>query len=166
MEKILIINTGGTFNKVYNPLNGELEIPLNNNAVNAILENSLRLNKKPKVKGIIYKDSLDIDKNDRKILLNTINESKESKIIVVHGTDTMDKSATLISKHIQGKQIIFTGSMVPYSINPIEATANIMQAYGFLQGNKKEGVFISMNGFVKLHNKLKKNKKIGVFQCQ
>ena len=34
MKKILIINTGGTFNKIYNPLTGDLDIQPTGKAIN------------------------------------------------------------------------------------------------------------------------------------
>lgn len=166
MDNIAIINTGGTFNKRYNPINGELEVPLDNKSIENILKKVLLINKKPKVKGIIFKDSLQMDKNDRELLLNTIRRIKEPKIIIVHGTDTIDKSAKLIAKNIKDKQIVFTGAMVPASIDTTEATGNLMQAIGFAKGNKKDGVYIAMNGNVEQFDKIKKNRKLGAFQCQ
>ncbi|MDQ7068099.1 MAG: hypothetical protein Q9M40_09070 [Sulfurimonas sp.] len=34
---MLILNSGGTFNKRYNKINGELEIPFDNHAIESIL---------------------------------------------------------------------------------------------------------------------------------
>ena len=69
---ILILNTGGTFNKIYNPIKGELEILSNNNLLNKIIENSFKNNLDIKVEGIIYKDSLDISSAFFILFLNTI----------------------------------------------------------------------------------------------
>jgi len=160
---IEIINTGGTFNKRYNPLNGELEVPNDYKAVSDILKKSLFINQKIKLTQIISKDSLEFTKDDRKLLLKTIKNSKSKKIIVIHGTDTMHKSAKFISKFIKDKIVIFTGAMKPYEINPIEATSNLMLAIGFSQ-NAKEGIYISMHGIVKKYNKIKKDYKKGVFK--
>jgi len=159
---IEIINTGGTFNKRYNPLNGELEVPNDYMAVSDILKKSLFINQKIKLTQIISKDSLEFTKDDRKLLLKTIKNSKSKKIIVIHGTDTMHKSAKFISKFIKDKIVIFTGAMKPYEINPIEATSNLMLAIGFSQ-NAKEGIYISMHGIVKKYNKIKKDYKKGIF---
>jgi len=160
---IEIINTGGTFNKRYNPLNGELEVPNDYKAVSDILKKSLFINQKIKLIQIISKDSLEFTKDDRKLLLKTIKNSKSKKIIVIHGTDTMHKSAKFISKFIKDKIVIFTGAMKPYEINPIEATSNLMLAIGFSQ-NAKEGIYISMHGIVKKYDKIKKDYKKGVFK--
>ena len=159
---IEIINTGGTFNKRYNPLNGELEVPKDYKAIKDILDKSLFVNQKVKLTQIISKDSLEFTKDDRKLLLKTIRNSKSAKIIVIHGTDTMDKSAKFISKFIKDKIVVFTGAMKPYEIEKIEATSNLMLAIGFSQ-NAKEGIYISMHGIVKKYDKIKKNYQKGVF---
>lgn len=163
-NKVLILNTGGTFNKVYDQVKGELFVPQNNEAVENILEKSKI--KTVKVEGLIYKDSLEITNNDRKLLAEYIKRSIYKKILIIHGTDTMDKTAAYLSKHINNKTIVITGAMEPYSIDPVEAVSNLMSGYGFLQNCKKNNIYISMHGFVKKHNKIKKNRKHGVFECQ
>jgi len=161
MKKILIINTGGTFNKIYNPITGKLEIEPSGDAIKSIAKSWLTTFK---IKNIIGKDSLEMTKKDRKLIIETIRESKIDDIIIVHGTDTMDKTAKVIAKEKFNKQIILTGSMVPFSINPIESTSNLCSAYGFIQYIYKGGVYISMNGIIKDYNKVFKNKEKGYFE--
>ena len=162
-SKFLIINTGGTYNKIYNELDGKLFVPKNNKIVNHIIQISKISD--IKIKGMIYKDSLDITSQDREKLKDYINKSKYDKIIIIHGTDTMDKTALYLDKKIKNKQIILTGSMKPFSIEPIEATSNLMGAYGFLKINKDNGIFISMHGLIEKHNKIIKNRELGIFEC-
>ncbi len=164
-NKIEIINTGGTFNKIYNPLKGKLEVPKNNFAVDDILTNLYKTNDKPDVCGIIYKDSLDINSNDRKKLLHKIKGIKSKKIIIIHGTDTMGKSATYLAKHIKNKKIVFVGAMQPYSYEKVEASANLALAIGFLSSKVNNGIYISMNGLVSTFDKIVKNYKLGKFEC-
>ena len=159
---IEVINTGGTFNKRYNPLNGELEVPKDCLAIEDILNKAMCVNQKIKITQIISKDSLEFTKDDRKLLLKTIQNSNANKIIVVHGTDTMSKSAKFIAKNIKNKKIIFTGAMKPYEIEKVEAVSNFMMAFGFLQ-NGKNGVYISMHGIVKKYDKIQKDYQKGIF---
>jgi len=160
----LIINTGGTFNKTYNKKSGLLDIKKNNKIIKTIIKNLYKSNKKPNIKGIIYKDSLDITNDDRIKLVNKILKSNESNIIIVHGTDTMNETALFISKRIKNKTIVLVGSMIPYSINSIEASANLAMALGFIKNKNKNNVYICMNGLIKKHNKIKKNYKRVVFE--
>lgn len=160
MRKILIISTGGTFNKVYNPLDGELVIDEKSKALNQIASKWLC---KFEIINIIGKDSLDITNEDRLLLLATINHSKYNNIIVTHGTDTMDKTAAYLADDDVDKRIILTGAMVPYSIDPVEATANLSSAFGYLQTLNNNGIYIAMNGIFGSYNKIKKDRKNGKF---
>ena len=160
MKKILLISTGGTFNKIYNPLNGNLEIDTESKALDEI---SAKWKIDFEVVSIIGKDSLEITSSDRLLLLATLNLSLHDDIIIIHGTDTMDFSAEYVADAELEKRIIFTGAMIPYSIDPIEATANLSAAFGYLQALEKEGVYISMNGIITPCQCIKKDKAAGKF---
>jgi len=157
---MLILNTGGTFNKRYNPLAGELFVPRDNDAVETILK-SLVID--IDVQGIIYKDSLEINDADRSLLADTIVQSNEKVIIVIHGTDTMDVSAEFIAGLALQKTVVFTGAMVPFSIDPIEATANLAMAIGFAY-RSCSGVYIVMQGICGQYNYVRKNRECGKFE--
>jgi len=160
MKEILIINTGGTFNKVYNSLTGNLDIDLEGEALKDIAKHWLT---NYKIVNIIGKDSLEMTNEDRIKIQKTIESSQVEHFIVIHGTDTMDKTAFQLS-NIKNKTIILTGAMVPYSIKPIEATANLSSAYGYIQNIKENGVFIAMNGIIKDYKRVRKNKEKGYFE--
>ncbi len=165
MKKIQILNTGGTFNKIYNPLDGNLIINKNNNNIKNILSKIYLSNKKPNIKGIIFKDSLDITQKNRKEIVNFIKKSKFKNIIIIHGTDTIDKTAKLLAKNIKNKRVILVGAMKPFSYNPIEATGNLSMAIGFLKAKPKKDIYICMNGIVQKYDKIQKNYKKGLFEC-
>jgi L-asparaginase len=161
MKKILILNTGGTFNKIYNPLTGNLEIEPTGRAIKSIAKAWMcKLN----IKNIIGKDSLEMTNEDREFIIEKIKKSKEKRIIIVHGTDTMDKTAKAIDKAKINKIIVLTGAMVPHAISPIESTSNLCSAYGFIQEKNKGGVYISMNGIIKDYKRVIKNKEKGYFE--
>ena len=162
MKKILILNTGGTFNKIYNPIYGSLEIDKTFNALEDIANKWLC---NFKILNIIGKDSLEMTNQDRLELLATINQSKHSHIIVVHGTDTMDLSATCLAEAELEKYVVFTGAMLPYSIDPVEATANLASAYGYLQALNSYGIYIAMNGTIGSYDKVVKDRINGCFSA-
>ena len=161
MKNVLIINTGGTFNKIYNPLSGELDIEQSGEAINSIAQQWLN---HLEIINIIGKDSLDMTDKDREKIVETIQKEAIERVIIVHGTDTIDQTANYLSQAMLNKKIILTGAMVPYSINPIEATANFSSAYGYLMGIEKVGVYISMNGVIKDYKRVIKNKEKGYFE--
>ena len=160
-SKITVINTGGTFNKRYNPLTGELEVPKDSLALDEII--SYCYNIDFDVLNIISKDSLEMSDADREFIVKTIKNCKNENIIIVHGTDTIDLTASFIDENIKDKTIVLTGAMLPISINKIEATLNFASAIGFLNANIKNGIYISMHGSVKNYKKLIKNREIGQF---
>ena len=162
MEKILIINTGGTFNKRYNPLKGELEVPQDGIAVESILQYCY--NTSYELLNIIHKDSLEMTEEDRELMAKTIQASSCQKVLIVHGTDTMDVTATFLALHIKDKIITLTGAMVPFSIDTVEATANFMMALGDLQLREKNGVNLAMHGAIASHGSIYKNRQKGIFE--
>lgn len=160
MKKILIISTGGTFNKIYDPVKGEFSIDSESHALENIASKWLC---EFKTVNIIGKDSLDMTNHDRLELLATISHSEYHHILIVHGTDTMDITAEYLSDADLEKCIVLTGAMVPYSVDPVEATANLCSAYGYINALKKEGIFIAMNGVMGPYEKVKKDRTKGRF---
>lgn len=160
-SKITVINTGGTFNKRYNPITGELEVPKDSLALDEIINYCYNIDFE--VLNIISKDSLEMNDDDRELIVKTIQDSKNQNIIIVHGTDTMDLTAKYLDEKVNDKTIILTGAMLPISINKVEATLNFSQAIGFLNANIENGIYISMHGSVKNYKKLIKNRELGKF---
>ncbi len=158
---MLILNSGGTFNKRYNPLNGELEVPYDNAAIEQILES---LDCEYDLAGVMFKDSLDMTIDDRKILVNIIMESKDDTFIIIHGTDTMHLSAEFLSEIFEDRKIILVGAMKPFEIDNIEASLNLGMAIGYAKAINKSGVYICMSGFVEPWKRIEKNKKFGKFE--
>ena len=163
MQKILIISTGGTFNKIYNPITGELDIDKNSKALKDIAKNWLT---QFEIVNIIGKDSLDMIDSDREEILKIIKSSTYKKIIVIHGTDTIDITAQYLYSGKLNKTIVLTGAMVPFSINPIEATANLASAYGYIQSLNQNHIFIVMNGLMNSYDKVIKNREKGYFELR
>jgi len=158
---MLILNCGGTFNKKYNPLNGELEVPFDSSAIEKILISS---DYKFDLAGVMFKDSLDIDVNDRKTLAAIIMESKDNHFLLVHGTDTMDKTANFLDTIFDDRVIVLTGAMKPFEIDNVEASLNLGMAIGFLKSKNEFGVYICMSGHIEKWNKIEKNRKLGKFE--
>ena len=159
--KITVLNTGGTFNKRYNPIKGLLEVPSDNIALDKIVKSCP--NVEFDIKNIVSKDSLEFTDIDRKTILENIINSENDKIIIIHGTDTVDLTAKFIEDKIENKKVVFTGAMVPMSIDEVEATMNFSQAIGFLNAPIENGIYLSMHGVVVEHSKLKKDRSVGQF---
>jgi L-asparaginase len=170
-HKIKIINTGGTFHKKYNKINGQLEISTHSEELNStiwkILE-STEMNFEFNISAIIFKDSLEMNIKDRKAILHKILSSEEEDILIIHGTDTIDLTAQYLFDHfeqINNKRIILTGAMRPFEIDKIEASLNIGLSLGYFQSDDlKPDIYIAMNGLVKTFEYIKKNRTEGFFE--
>lgn len=158
---MLILNTGGTLNKRYNLLNGELDIPVDNYAIDTILASS---NHKYNLAGLIYKDSLEMNNDDRITIANIIMQSDDDTFILVHGTDTMSTTAEFLSEIFEDRKIILVGAMKPFEVDKIEASLNIGMAIGFSKGINNFGVYICMSGYIELWDIVKKNTDKGMFE--
>lgn len=157
---MLLLNTGGTYNKRYDPIRGELFVPRDNLAVEAVIE-SLAIS--VEIQGLIYKDSLEMDDADRILLCDAIRQSDETRIVVVHGTDTMELSAKAIASLELNKTVVLTGALIPFGIDPIEATANLAMAIAYVH-TMPRGVYIVMQGVMGPYARVKKNRELGKFE--
>jgi L-asparaginase len=157
---IKIIVTGGTFDKEYNPLDGQLYF--NGTHVPEMLK--LGRSRLPvHIKTVMMIDSLSMSETDRKKILAECQSSAEDKILITHGTDTMTETARLLGQHITNKTIILTGAMVPYAFGSSDGLFNLGSALAFLQ-TLPPGVYISMNGRYFHWINVRKNKDIGLFE--
>jgi L-asparaginase len=158
---MLILNSGGTFNKRYNEETGALEVPYDNDAIDEIMAS---IKHHYMMAGVVYKDSLDMDIEDRKRIASIIAESDEAEFVLVHGTDTIDETAEFLDTLFDDRVIVLTGAMKPYAIEKSEASFNLGMAIGFAEAQEIAGVYICMNGYVKPWRELQKNRVIGKFQ--
>lgn len=157
---IKILVTGGTFDKEYDPLTGQLYFNETH-----VLE-MLRLGRSrlhTHIKKIFMIDSLNMTEADRKKILHECQISVEDKILITHGTDTMTETAKLLGQHIKNKTIILTGAMIPYAFGSSDGLFNLGSALAFLQ-ILPPGVYISMNGKYFPWDNVQKNKEIGLFE--
>lgn len=160
MHKTVIISTGGTFNKVYDPVAGDLIIDENAKAVKEIAS---KWRYQFELINIIAKDSLAMTNQDRLELLSVVTQTKHEQIIIIHGTDTMHITAEYLADVEIEKKIILTGAMVPYSIDKVEATANLSSAFGYMELLRNNGIYIVMNGLFAPYDKIVKEKSQGRF---
>lgn len=157
---IRIFVTGGTFDKEYNELNGELFFKETH------LAEMLKLGRnkvKVDIRTLMMIDSLDMAPSDRQIILDNCKKAKEDKIIITHGTDTMVETAKVLGNAIKDKTVILTGAMVPYKFGSSDGLFNLGCALAFVQ-TLPSGVYVAMNGHYFLWNDVRKNKQTGEFE--
>ncbi|MBS3067577.1 asparaginase [Candidatus Micrarchaeota archaeon] len=157
---IKIFVTGGTFDKEYNELDGTLFFKETH--INEMLKLG-RCRVELDIRTLMMVDSLDMNDSDRRIILENCKNTKENKIVITHGTDTMAETAKAIGQTIKDKTIVLTGAMVPYKFGSSDGLFNLGSALAFVQA-LPNGVYICMNGKYFIWNNVKKNKKTGEFE--
>src|SRR3954467_9099465 len=122
-----IIVTGGTFDKRYDAIKGELTFKETH--LPAILEQA-RVSLPLALDIRLLIDSLQMTDAHRQDVLAACRESPERAIVVVHGTDTMVQTAAVVGRARLEKTVVFTGAMIPYSVQGSDAPFNLGFALG------------------------------------
>ena len=157
---IKLLITGGTIDKQYDELTGEL-IFTQSGVENMLAQGRAKLDISPET--IMLKDSLDMDDNDRQQILKACLACDESQIVITHGTDTMVETSQVLAAEIKDKTIVLLGAMVPYQFKNSDALFNLGCAIAAVQ-TLENGVYITMNGKVFNFDEVSKNKEVGEFQ--
>ncbi|NIM59004.1 MAG: asparaginase [Candidatus Aminicenantes bacterium] len=157
---IKILVTGGTFDKEYNELDGtlffkETHVP----EMLKLARSKLKID----ISTLMMIDSLDMTDAERKIILERCKTTKEDKILITHGTDTMIETAKVLARSIKNKTIVLTGAMIPYKFGSSDGLFNLGSALAFAQ-TLPQGVYISMNGKYFRWDNIKKDKQTGIFE--
>jgi L-asparaginase len=160
-QTIQIFVTGGTFDKEYNFITGELyfkdtHLPEMFERGRCILDID--------IKTLMMADSLEMTDADRDIICYHCRQTPHDKIIITHGTDTMVATAAKLAAHQMNKTIILTGAMIPYAFGTSsDGFFNLGSALAFAQV-LNPGVYVVMNGKWFHWNNVQKNKKTGYFE--
>ena len=159
-SKIVILVTGGTFDKEYNEITGKLFF--NDSHIREMLDLG-RCKLEVDVKKIMLKDSLDMNEMDRNLILDACLQTRAARLVITHGTDTMTETAELLSENITDKTIVLTGAMIPYKFGASDGLFNLGSALTATQV-LENGVYIAINGNIFKWNEVKKNREKGIFE--
>lgn len=157
---IRVFATGGTFDKEYDELRGELRFRETH------LSEMMRLGRcrlEVSIQTLMMVDSLEMTESDRALIVESCRRSEESQVVVTHGTDTMVETARALAEGVEEKTIVLTGAMVPYAFGSSDGLFNLGSALSFVQ-TLPAGVYIAMNGRCFPWDDVRKNRETGVFE--
>jgi L-asparaginase len=143
--KITFITTGGTIDKDYPKGAGAYGFEIGEPAVKRILE-QLVPNFEYEIVSVFKKDSLDINDNDRRKIIEACKNADSDNIIITHGSDSILATARELDV-IKDKTIILIGSFRPEWFKDSNAHFNIGFALGAI-GYLIPGVYVAMHGQV------------------
>lgn len=167
MKDVLIMTTGGTIEKSYDEFDGSLA-----NRESQIKERILKKLRLPYTRihvfSLMAKDSLHMTDYDRTLILKTVEShlAKNKPIVILHGTDTMAKTAGLLYENLKDKlkvPIIFTGAMKPMGFEDSDAGQNVTEAL-LAAKIMKPGVYISFHNKIFELPNVRKNKEKRTFE--
>ena len=143
------IITGGTIDSRYDGIEDAIR-PLQTSVIPQVIE-GLQLYSESEYNVICMKDSRDINAEDRKKMVEVINESDATKFIITHGTYTIPDTARYLQQHVDHqnqKVIILTGAVTPIEgFTMSDGLFNLGYVYARVF-DLGPGIYASLNGRV------------------
>lgn len=157
--RVRVLVTGGTFDKEYDELRGTLSFR-RTHVPEMLALGRCRLS--AKVTTLMMKDSLRMTAADRRRVLAACRRAPETRLVVTHGTDTMARTAAVLGRGLTGKTVVLTGAMRPYRFGSSDGLFNLGSALSFAQA-LPPGVYVAMNGLAFPWDRVRKDRRRGVF---
>lgn len=157
---IQIITTGGTIEGI--DYKNQKGIEPSGYTITDFLKNA-RVDFHYSIAEVFKKDSRDITDKDRELLVQKISETNATKILITHGTFTMEDTAKYIGSLNLNKTIVLVGSFILGTSKNTDAPFNLgyaISALQFLEPN----VYVAMNGQVFQWENVTKNIDDNKFQ--
>ncbi len=160
-DQIQVFVTGGTFDKEYNFITGELffkdtHLP----DMFELGRSTLNLD----VKTLMMVDSLEMTDDNRTMIKDQVIDCASDKVLLTHGTDKMVETATYLATFDIPKTIVLTGAMVPIAFGTSsDGFFNLGSALAFVQ-TLPQGVYIAMNGRYFNWDAVVKDRETGYFR--
>jgi L-asparaginase len=160
-QMIQVFVTGGTFDKEYNYITGELYFK--DTHLKEMFERG-RCEVELDIKTLMMIDSLEMQDEDEDIIVHNCRKAHSNRVLITHGTDRMVETAgALAAANIEGKTIVLTGAMIPYAFgSSSDGFFNLGSALAFVQV-LDPGVYIVMNGRFFNWDNVRKNRQTGTF---
>ena len=165
MQRIYVIATGGTIEKVYSEQTGNVQ-----NLDNKI-DRYFRQLRLPdagiQVTHLMNKDSLEMTDADRESVLEAVREKlKEdpAPVVITHGTDTMVETGLVLKKHLANLRypIVLTGAMTPLGFEASDGLQNLTESL-LAARVLSPGVYVVMHNQVFPVDRVRKDKEAARF---
>lgn len=140
-ETVLVLTTGGTFDKIYFDAKSTFEV--GSSMVGELLAQA-QVTLPFELVELMRKDSLELTDADRDRIREAVVTSSHRPVVITHGTDTMTDTAAAL-EGIDGRTIVLTGALAPARFAETDAVFNLGMAFAAAQA-LPAGVYIAMNG--------------------
>ncbi len=160
MDKLNILTTGGTIDKIY--YDDKSDYKIGEPEIGRILE-AMNVAFRWEVRALLRKDSLHMTDDDRALIRAAVLASEDRHHLITHGTDTMTDTAAVL-QDVGERVIVMTGALHPARFIDSDAVFNIGCAIGAVQ-SLPPGVWIVMNGRVWDPVHVRKNRSANRFEA-
>jgi L-asparaginase len=168
VRRVTLITTGGTIEKTYDEVSGELA---NRHSIVHRMLSELRLEDTAvAVVELMSKDSLDMNDADRDRIcemvriLGAVEEQETSGLVILHGTDRLAVTGARLLAEIPHPRvpIVLTGAMRPFEMKHSDALQNLTEAL-FAAGVLPPGVYCVAHGRALQFPGVRKDTERGTF---
>jgi len=157
MQRIHLIATGGTIEKIYSEQRGSVE------NVDSKIETYLGRLRLPDLEidtaRLMNKDSLEMTDADRERVLEAVRERLDAPIVITHGTDTMVETGLYLKRAISPHfPIVLTGAMTPLGFESSDGLQNLTESL-FAARALPAGIYVVMHNQAFPIDRVRKDKE-------
>jgi L-asparaginase len=164
MQRIYVIATGGTIEKVYSEQTGNVQ------NLDSKIDRYFRLLRLPdadiQVTHLMNKDSLEMTDQDRARVLELVREKLKdpAPIVITHGTDTMVDTGLVLQKNLADLPvpIVLTGAMTPLGFEASDGLQNLTESL-LAARVLPPGVYVVMHNQVFPADRVRKDREAARF---
>jgi len=165
MQRIHVIATGGTIEKVYSEQTGNVQ------NLDSKIDRYFRMLRLPdaaiSVTHLLNKDSLEMTEADRERVLAAVREKlaqDPAPVVITHGTDTMVDTGLLLQRNLAGLQypIVLTGAMTPLGFEGSDGLQNLTESL-LAARVLTPGVYVVMHNQVFPVDRVRKDRELARF---
>jgi L-asparaginase len=158
--RIKVFVTGGTFDKEYNERDGTLFFK--DTHLPEMLQRG-RCRVELDIEILMLVDSLQMTDADRDAIRESCEKCSAERIVITHGTDTMEETARVLGQAITDRTVVLVGAMIPYKFGSSDGLFNLGSALAFAQCLPC-GVYVAMNGRCFTWDNVTKDRDTGEFR--
>ncbi|HYL38230.1 MAG TPA: asparaginase [Bryobacteraceae bacterium] len=164
MQRIYVIATGGTIEKVYSEQTGNVQ------NLDSKIDRYFRLLRLPdteiQVTHLMNKDSLEMRDADRAEVLDAVREKlrEPAPVVITHGTDTMVETGLLLKRNLPELRfpIVLTGAMTPLGFEASDGLQNLTESL-FAARVLAPGVWLVMHNQAFPIDRVRKDRELARF---
>jgi L-asparaginase len=165
MQRIYVIATGGTIEKVYSEQTGNVQ------NLDSKIERYFRMLRLPDaaidVTHLMNKDSLEMTDADREQVLGVVRQKlaqEPASVVITHGTDTMVDTGLLLQRNLADLEypIVLTGAMTPLGFEGSDGLQNLTESL-LAARVLAPGVFVVMHNQVFPVDRVRKDRELARF---